>query len=111
MANSDLDGLAPTIEEAVRATPGVANLYRSGSLASNLVANAMKRLSPRAGDGSLVALSRGEGGIAVEVSVGVEETAAMTETLHAAHAAIAAVLAAAGEPFAGAKVTVVRVQA
>ncbi|WP_407358519.1 hypothetical protein LTA6_000376 [Microbacterium sp. LTA6] len=101
--------LASSIEAAVRATPGVKNLYRSGSLVSNLVDTAIEALGLRAAEVPLVSVTGGEDGITVEMSVGVDASMNAVDTVRAVHQVVDAELEAAGAQRAGVRITVVHV--
>lgn len=92
MAQEVRTGLAAAIEEAVRATPGVRNVYRSGSLISNLLRVGAAAIGVRKEDEPIVSVIPAGEGVAVEVSVGVDVGARSVDTLHAVHAAIASLL-------------------
>lgn len=84
--------LAAAIETAVRATPGVRSVYRSGSLISNLLRAGAAALGGRQEDEPLVSVAPVGDGVAVEASIGVDADARSGDALRAAHAAIDAVL-------------------
>ncbi|GAA2016374.1 hypothetical protein [Microbacterium ulmi] len=79
---------ATAVEAAVRATPGVSEVYRSGSLVSSIV-DAGARLIGLRGDAPLVVID-GEGANAhVAVSIGVDAASGAAQTCRAVHAAVA----------------------
>ncbi len=102
--------VAAEIEKAVRATPGVRSVYRSGSLISNLLRAGAAALGGRPEDEPLVSVAPVGDGIAVEVSIGVDSAAGSGDTLRAVHAAIDAVLATQGLRSDSITLTVVHVQ-
>ncbi|WEK62287.1 MAG: hypothetical protein P0Y60_05905 [Candidatus Microbacterium colombiense] len=102
-------GLATEIDAAVRATPGVSSIYRSGSLISNLVGAGAAALGVTGQDEPLVSVVDGDDGLRIEASVGVDFAASALDTLTAARAAIAAVLADRGLRAAGITLTIVYV--
>ncbi len=104
--------LASSIEETIRTTPGVRNVYRSGSLISNLLRVGAAALGVRKDDEPIVAVApAGDGvAVAVEASIGVDEDAPAGETLRAVHAAVAALLATRGVGHDSITLTVVHVQ-
>ncbi|MFB8189637.1 hypothetical protein ACFC14_09960 [Microbacterium sp. NPDC055988] len=102
--------LSAAIEAAVRATPGVRSVYRSGSLISNLLRAGAAALGGRPEDEPLVSVAPVGDGIAVEVSIGVDADARSADALRAAHAAIDAVLDARGIRRDSITLTVVHVQ-
>jgi hypothetical protein len=102
--------LAAEIEAIVRATPGVRNVYRSGSLVSNVIGAGAVALGVRRSDEPLVAVARGDLGISVEASIGIDFTVDAGATLRAVHEAIDALLAAQTTPRERITLTVVYVQ-
>ncbi len=102
--------LATSIEETVRATPGVRSVYRSGSLISNLLRVGAAALGVRKDDEPIVAVVPSGDGVAVEASIGVDEDTPAGETLRAVHAAVDALLAAHGVGSDSITLTVVHVQ-
>lgn len=92
MAKEVSTALAAAIEEAVRATPGVRNVYRSGSLISNLLRVGAAAIGVRTEDEPIVSVVPVGDGVAVEVSVGVDVGARSADTLQAVHAAIMSLL-------------------
>lgn len=102
--------LAAAIEAAVRATPGVRSVYRSGSLISNLLRAGAAALGGRQEDEPLVSVAPVGDGVAVESSIGVDSDARSADALRAAHVAIEAVLEARGLRRDSITLTVVHVQ-
>lgn len=102
--------LAALVEEAVRATPGVRTVYRSGSLISNLLRVGAAALGVRSEDEPIVAVVPAGDGVAVEASIGVDVGARSAEALRAAQAAVEAVLGARGVRGDSITLTVVHVQ-
>ncbi|WP_435742999.1 hypothetical protein [Microbacterium sp. PMB16] len=88
--------LAAAVEKTVRATPGVHNVYRSGSLISNLVRTGAEVLRVRNDSLSMVAVITGERGVAVEASIGIDFHSSAGVILHAVHEAVDALLEASG---------------
>lgn len=101
--------LAAAIDAAVRATPGVDDIYRSGSLISNLVGAGAAALGVRGTDEPLVAVVEGDDGVRIEVSVGVDFAVSAPATLAAVRNAITALLDARGLRTAAITLTVVYV--
>ncbi|WP_417505384.1 hypothetical protein [Microbacterium sp.] len=102
--------LAADLETAVRASPGVRSVYRSGSLISNLLRAGAAALGGRQEDEPLVSVAPVGDGIAVEVSIGVYSDARSADALRAVHAAIDAVLETRGLRPDSITLTVVHVQ-
>lgn len=84
--------LASAIDAVVRATPGVDNIYRSGSLISNLVGAGAAALGVRGADEPLVSVVADDDGVRVEASVGVDSAVGAPATLAAVRNAITALL-------------------
>lgn len=101
---------AAAIEAAVRATPGVRNVYRSGSLISNLLRAGVAALGRRQEDEPLVSVVPAGEGVAVEASIGVDSDARSADTLRAVHVVIDAVLEERGLRRDSVTLTVVHVQ-
>jgi len=110
MSSEECAELAVVIEDAVRATPGVRTLYRSGSLISNLLRAGAAALGVRKDDEPIVAVVPAGDGVAVEASIGVDAGARSAEALQAAQLAVEAVLAARGVRRDSITLTVVHVQ-
>lgn len=110
MATEPSAALAAEIEAAVRATPGVRNVYRAGSLISNVIGAGAVALGVSRADEPLVAVSRGEQGVVVTASIGIDFSASAADTLRATHDAIDALLAAQGATRERITLTVVYVQ-
>ncbi|WP_262003510.1 hypothetical protein [Microbacterium sp. Mcb102] len=102
--------VAAEIEKAVRASPGVRSVYRSGSLISNLLRAGAAALGGRPEDEPLVSVAPVGDGIAVEVSIGVDSDARSADALRAVHAAVDAVLETRGLRPDSITLTVVHVQ-
>lgn len=81
MSISALPGLAARIEAAVLATPGVRNVYRAGSLVSNLVGEGAVAIGISRNDEPLVAVRVADDGVEVEASLGIEYSAGAVELL------------------------------
>lgn len=101
--------LAAVIEDVVRATPGVRNLYRSGSLISHLLRAGAAALGARPEEEPLVSIAPSDGGIAVEVSLGVDAAERSGDVVRAVHGAVAAMLEARGVRGTSIALTVVHV--
>ena len=102
--------LAARIEEVVRATPGVRNVYRSGSLISNLLRAGAAALGNR-GDGEpIISVASRVEGIAVEASLGLDVHSRASAVLHSAYEAIDTLLRVEGLVRASITLTVVYVQ-
>lgn len=102
--------LAREIEDAVRATPGVRNVYRSGSLVSNLLRAGAAALGVGDDSRPTVSVVAGEEGVAVEASLGVDVTAEARGVLREAYEAVDAVLRTSGLQRESITLTVVYVQ-
>lgn len=103
-------GLAQEIEGAVRATPGVRNVYRSGSLISNLLRAGAVALGVGDDERPIVSVVVRDEGVAVEASLGVDVTASSGVVLREAYERVDAVLRAAGLQRESITLTVVYVQ-
>lgn len=88
------EGIASRIEAVVLATEGVRNVYRAGSLVSNLVGEGAIALGVRGVDEPLVAVTLANHGARVEASLGIEYSGRATDVLEAVRAAITQALAA-----------------
>ena len=93
MSTTALPGLAERIEAAVLATAGVRNVYRAGSLVSNIVGEGAVAIGISRSDEALVAVRTDDDGVEVEASLGVEYSANALELLRDVRAAIDKVLA------------------
>lgn len=102
--------LAAQVERVVRGTPGVRNVYRSGSLISNLLRAGAAALGTGGEDGPIVSVVSGGKGIAVEASLGLDVHSHASAVLHAAYAAIDTLLRAEGLVRESITLTVVYVQ-
>lgn len=110
MTAEERAGLSTRIEQAVRGTDGVRNVYRSGSLISNLLRAGAAALGASRDGEPIVSVASGPGGIAVEASIGVDTGAQAAAVLQAAHQAIDALLHAEGMPRESITLTIVYVQ-
>ncbi|PRB16086.1 hypothetical protein [Microbacterium sp. MYb62] len=104
------DGLAAAIEVAVRATPGVRTVYRSGSLISNLLRAGAEAIGVRAEEEPIVSVAFVGDAVAVEASLGVDAGARSADVMHAVHAAVDGVLGARGLRRESITLTVAHVQ-
>lgn len=102
--------LAARIEQVVRATSGVRNVYRSGSLISNLLRAGAAALGASREDEPIVSVAAGTGGIAVEASIGIDVGSRAAAVLRAAHESIDALLRADGLLRESITLTIVYVQ-
>ena len=102
--------LAAAIEAALRATPGVRNVYRSGSLISHLLRAGATALGVRQGDEPIVSVVGTGDGVAVEASLGVDSGGRSADILRAAHAVIDALLSERGLRRESITLTVAHVQ-
>lgn len=102
--------LAAAIEAAVRATPGVRTVYRSGSLISNLLRAGATALGVRQGDEPIVSVIPSGDGVAVEASIGVDSGSRSADVLHAVHSTVDSLLGERGVRRDGITLTVVHVQ-
>lgn len=89
--------LTSAIEAAVRATPGVRSLYRSGSLISNAIGAGAVALGVQTiDDQTLISVRQGDLGVSVTASIGIDFTRTAADTLRDAHGAIDALLTSHG---------------
>ena len=77
--------VAAEIEAAVRAIPGVADLYRPRSLVSNAVDASARRLGLRDADASLVLVQQTGEEFQVDIAMGVHSAAGATVTTQMVH--------------------------
>lgn len=110
MSTQERVALAAAIEVAVRATPGVRNVYRSGSLISHLLRVGAEALGVRNEDEPIVSVVPSADGVSVEASIGVDAGARSADTLRAAQVAVDSLLAARGARRDSITLTVVHVQ-
>lgn len=103
--------LAARIEQVVRGISGVRNVYRSGSLISNLLRAGAAALGASREDEPIISVAAGTGGIAVEASIGIDVGSRAAGVLRAAHESVDALLRAEGVPRESITVTIVYVQA
>jgi hypothetical protein len=102
--------LAADVEYALRATTGVRNVYRSGSLISHLLRAGAAALGKRDEGSPVVTVVAGERGVVVEASLGVDFGAPAGVVLRAAYTTVDALLRAVGRPSESITLTVVYVQ-
>lgn len=88
------EGIAARVEAVVLATPGVRNVYRAGSLVSNLVGEGAIALGVVGANESLVAVTLAGDGARVEASLGIEYSVRAIDVLGAVRTAITEALAA-----------------
>lgn len=110
MRPEERTALAALIETAVRSTPSVRSVYRSGSLISNLLRVGAAALGVRADDEPIVSVVAAGEGVAVEASIGVDSGARSADTLRAVQAAVESVLEAQDVRCESVTLTVVHVQ-
>lgn len=103
--------LAAEIEAAIRSTPGVRGIYRSGSLISNLLRVGAEALGVRADDEPIVSVMSAGEGVAVEATIAVDAGARSADVLQTVGAAVDALLGARGVPRDSLTLTVAHVQA
>lgn len=101
--------LAPRIDAAVRAIPGVENLYRPGALVSNVLDVGAVLLGVREESPTLVAVRSTSEGIEVDIAVGVGAAHSAAHTVRTVADTVRALLAAAGHESAVIRVTVAHV--
>ncbi|MBO0981917.1 hypothetical protein [Microbacterium sp. SD291] len=109
MTANEHPALAAEIDSALRATPGVRSLYRSGSLVSNLVGRGAAALGLQDAAEPFVRLSWSGDEVAVEASVAIDAGTGAAATLRSASSAVAAVCASAGV-VCSIRLTVVHIQ-
>lgn len=102
--------VANAVEAAVRATPGVRAVYRSGSLISHLLRVGAAAIGVGADDAPIVSVAPIGDGVAVEAAIGVGFGARSADILRAVHAAIEAELGARNMRPESITLTVVHVQ-
>lgn len=103
--------LAAAIESAVRSTPGVRSIYRSGSLISHLLRAGAEAIGVRTDDEPIVSVVVAGDGVAVEATIGVDGDARSADVLHAVHTAIDGLLGMRGMRRESITLTVAHVQA
>lgn len=101
--------VAAGLEAAVGGIPGVADLYRPGSLVANAVDASAKRLGLRDAAAPLVLVQEAGDGIRVDIALGVYATAGATVTTQSVHRVVRDLLAARGQLDAHVVLTVVHV--
>ncbi|WP_369374147.1 hypothetical protein AB1046_08140 [Promicromonospora sp. Populi] len=101
--------VAAEIEAAVRAVPGVADLYGPGSLVSNVVDVTARHLGLRDTAAPLVLVRQDGSGIQVEIAMAVHSTAGATVTSHTVHRVVRDLLTAREQQDARIVLTVVHV--
>jgi len=101
--------LAPRIDAAVRAIPGVETLYRPGALVSTVIDAGAVLLGVREEPVTLVAVRSTPEGIEVDISVGVNEAHGAATTVRAVADTVRALLAIEGHESAVVRVTVAHV--
>jgi hypothetical protein len=106
----DERALAAAFEAAVRAVPGVTNVFRSGSLVGNAMAAAAEHLGWGEGGAPLVSVALDAEGVSVEVSLGADASSAVGDTVRAVQRAIDEVAHAAGTAVTSCRATVVHVR-
>ncbi|MFI9486693.1 hypothetical protein ACIG47_09905 [Promicromonospora sp. NPDC052451] len=102
--------VAAEIEAALRATPGVADLYGPGSLVSNVLDAGARRLGLRDDDAPLVLVREAGTGIRVDIALGVHGTEGARATALAAHETVRGLLTDHDVPDAEIVLTVVHIE-
>lgn len=102
--------MAAQIESALRSTPGVRSVYRSGSLVSKLIDRGAAALGLGSSDVPLVSVTRDGERAGVDASIAVDAAIGAAETVRAAQATIETLLDAAGVEPSSIRLTVVHVQ-
>ncbi|WP_144876947.1 hypothetical protein [Microbacterium sp. 1.5R] len=98
--------LVERIDAAVRSTPGVRDLYRSGSLITNVVGAGAVALGLRRDDDPVVVVASDDVGVRVEATLGIDFAPDVRETLDAVRSAVAEALRAEGLVLSGLALTV-----
>ena len=109
MTTSQEHALAADIEVAIRAMPGVAALFRAGSLASNVLDAGARAIGLRDDSDPLIHLDQTPEGLRVDIAIGVQDHAGAVETIRRVHAAVRAVIAEHLSAAADIRITVVHV--
>ena len=82
--------LSSQLETAVRAVPGVLNLYATAHIVPSVVGTILSTLTRRDPSLALVTVSDSEQGLTVSASIGVADEGSATEICRRVHDAIAA---------------------
>lgn len=93
MNTAQVAEVAAEIEAAVRAIPGVADLYRPGSPASNILDAGARRLGLRDDAAPLVRVHGSDGEARVEIAIGIHSAAGAAVTTQAVYRAVRDLLA------------------
>ncbi len=99
------------IEHAVRAVPGVAALYRTGSLASRIVDAGARLLGVRGDDEPLVRVEETGDSVRVDAAIGVRASGGAGEVVRDVHDVVRAILEGWGLADPAIRLTVVHVEA
>lgn len=89
---SQESALAADIEIATRAMPGVATLFRAGSLASNVLYAGARAIGIRDDSDPLIRLEQTPEGLRVDIAIGVQDHAGAVETIRRVQAAVRVVI-------------------
>lgn len=93
MNTAQVAEVAAEIETAVRAVPGVADLYRPGSPVSNVLDAGTRRLGLGGDAAPLVRFLRRDGEARVEIAMGIHSAAGAAVTTHAVYRVVRDLLA------------------
>lgn len=102
-------GLSHDIETAIRAVPGVTEVFRTGGILSNVVNSGSAFLGVRQ-DEPRIGWRETPDGPYIEVGIGVNAAAGAVDTSHRVHEAITALCTDRGSSPAGVRITVVHVE-
>jgi hypothetical protein len=92
MTISQEHALTAHIERTIRATPGVAALFRAGSLVSNVIDAGARVIGIRGESEPLIRLEHTPEGLRVDIAIGVEGHAGAVETIRHVGAAVSVVV-------------------
>jgi hypothetical protein len=109
MTTSQEHALAADIEVAIRAMPGVAALFRAGSIASNVLDAGARAIGLRDDSDPLIRLDERPDGLRVDIAIGVQDHVGAVETIRRVHAAVRAVTAEHDPAAVDIRITVVHI--
>jgi len=109
MTTSQERTLAADIERAARAEPGVAALFRAGTLASNVLDAGARVIGIRDDSDPLIRLEQTPERLRVDIAIGVQEHAGAVETIRHVQAAVRAVIEERHRAPADLRITVVHI--
>lgn len=109
MTVSQEPALAVAVERSVRATPGVATLFRAGSFASNVLAASARIIGIRDDSEPLVCLEQTAEGLRVHIAIGVHHHVGALETIRRVETGARAVIDTQHRGSAEIRITVVHI--